>query len=199
MDFLNGLSREALHIIPWVVAACLVSISFLWRRLRLHWTLFGATLLFAALNALTALYVLQHFHDPRWSTGGQTPLTAPSLAGTPMVGQFLGPLDSAMNGVVGGVNDFLAFKNALPAALDFLEVSGWALLLSVPVAIIATGISWGAARRRAAQARRDRIAVDELRADVDRIKLQLASARITPGPAADFESPRPLPRDSTEA
>jgi hypothetical protein len=65
---------------------------------------------------------LNHFRDSRWSIGGEPPLSAPSFSATPVVGQFLGPLDSALNGVVGGVNEFLAFKQALPIALDFLTV-----------------------------------------------------------------------------
>ena len=60
-------------------------------------------------------------------------LWEPSFSGTPVIGQFLGPLDSALNGVVGGVNEFLAFKQALPVALDFFASSGWALLVSFPL------------------------------------------------------------------
>lgn len=41
-----------------------------------------------------------------------------------MVGQFLGPLDSVLNAVIGGMNAFLAFIQALPMALGFLGASG---------------------------------------------------------------------------
>lgn len=92
-------------------------------------TALGAVLLFAALNAGGGIYVLNHFGDSRWSAGGEPPLSAPSFSGTHLVGQFLGPLDSALNSVVGGVNEFLAFMQVLPIALGFLAVSGWCLLV----------------------------------------------------------------------
>ncbi len=120
MDLLAGMSRDELRNL------CVGR----GRRLRLgggrlasaqaSLDFVGLVLLFAALNAGAGIYVLNHFGDSRWSPGSEPPLSAPSFSGTPVVGQFLGPLDSALNGVVGGVNDFLAFKHALPVALDFL-------------------------------------------------------------------------------
>lgn len=92
-----------------------------------------------------------------------------------MVGQFLGPLDSALNGVVGGVNEFLAFKHALPIALDFLAVSGWALLVSFPLAVLAAVISFTMARRRAADFDRYRSTVDRLEEELEQVKRQIAS------------------------
>ena len=79
------------------------------------------------------------------------------------MGQFLGPLDSALNGVVGGVNEFLAFKWALPVALDFLAMSGWALLVSFPLAILAAGIGYAVAGRRTADFEKYRATVDLLK------------------------------------
>ena len=91
------------------------------------------------------------------------------------MGQFLGPLDSALNGVVGGVNEFLAFKHALPVALDFLAASGWALLVSFPLAILAAGISFAVAGRRAADFERYRATVDRLKDELEQVKRQIAS------------------------
>jgi hypothetical protein len=91
------------------------------------------------------------------------------------VGQFLGPLDSALNGVVGGVNEFLAFKQALPVALDFLAVSGWALLVSFPLALLAAGISYAVAKRRTADFEKYRATVDLLKDELEQVKRQISS------------------------
>ncbi|WP_224047701.1 hypothetical protein [Arthrobacter sp. NicSoilB4] len=174
MDLLGGMGRDELRIFSWVAAVVFVLAAGAWRPRRLHWTALGSVLLFAALNAGAGIYVLNHFGDPRWS-GGEQPLSAPSFSETPMVGQFLGPLDSALNGVVGGVNEFLAFKRALPIALDFLAVSGWALLASFPLAILAAGISFAMARRRAADFERYRATVDLLQDELEQVKRQISS------------------------
>ena len=175
MDLLGGLSRDELRIYSWVAAAVFALVAGVWRPRGLHWTALGSVLLFAALNAGAGIYVLNHFGDSRWSAGGDPPLSAPSLSGTPLVGQFLGPLDSALNGVVSGVNDFLAFQQALPIALDFLAVSGWALLVSFPLAILAAGIGFAAARRRTADFAKYRATVDLLKDELEQVKRQLSS------------------------
>ncbi|MDQ0617290.1 hypothetical protein [Arthrobacter globiformis] len=174
MDLLGSKSRDDLRIFSWVAAGIFALVAGLWRPRRLHWTALGSVLLFATINAGFGSYVLNHFSDPRWSTGGQPPLTAPSFSGTPIVGQFLGPLDSALNGVVGGVNDFLAFKQALPVALDFLATSGWALLVAFPLAVLAAGISCATARRRKAEFERYTATVDQLRDELEQLKRQLS-------------------------
>ena len=175
MDLLAGMSRDELRIYAWVAAAVFALVAGAWRPRRLHWTVLGSVLLFAALNAGAGIYVLNHFGDSRWSTGSEPPLSAPSFSGTPVVGQFLGPLDSALNGVVGGVNDFLAFKHALPVALDFLGTSGWALLVSFPLAVLAAVVSFAAARRRATDFDNYRATVDELKEELEQVKRQIAS------------------------
>ena len=91
------MSRDELRIFSWVAASVFVFVAGVWRPRSLHWTAFGSVLLFAALNAGAGIYVLNHFGDSRWSAGGAPPLSAPSFSGTPVVGQFLGPLDSALN------------------------------------------------------------------------------------------------------
>lgn len=174
MDLLGGMSRDELRIFSWVAATVFALVAGVWRPRRLHWTALGSVLLFAALNAGAGIYVLNHFGDSRWSAG-EPPLSAPSFSGTPVVGQFLGPLDSALNGVVGGVNEFLAFKQALPVALDFLAASGWALLVSFPLAILAAGISYAAARRRTADFEKYRATVDRLQDELEQVKRQISS------------------------
>lgn len=91
------------------------------------------------------------------------------------MGQFLEPLDSARNGVVGGVNEFLAFKQALPVAMDFLAASGWALLVTFPLAILAAGISFAAARRRTADFKKYRATVDLLQDELEQVKRQISA------------------------
>lgn len=174
MDLLGGMSRDQLRILAWVAALVFAVVAGIWRPRRLHWTALGSVLLFAALNAGAGIYVLNHFSDPRWS-GGEQPLSAPSFAGTPVVGQFLGPLDSALNGVVGGVNEFLAFKNALPIALDFLAASGSALLVAFPLAVLAAVVSFAMARRRAAEFDRYRATVDVLQEELEQVKRQISA------------------------
>ena len=176
MDLLGGLSRDELRNFCWIAAAVFALVAGLWRWRRLHWTALGAVLLFAALNAGAGIYVLNTFRDSRWSAGGEPPLSAPSFSETPIVGQYLGSLDSALQGVVGGVNDFLAFKQALPVALDFLAVSGWALLLSFPLAVLAAVISFAMARRRAADFEKYRATVDLLKHELEQVKRQISAA-----------------------
>ena len=173
MDLLGGMSRDELRIFSWVAAVVFALVAGVWRPRRLHWTALGSVLLFAALNASAGIYVLNHFGDSRWSAGGEPPLSAPSFSGTPVVGQFLGPLDSTLNGVVGGVNEFLAFKQALPVALDFLAASGWALLVSFPLAVLAAGISYAEARRRTADFEKYRATVDLLKDELEQVKRQI--------------------------
>lgn len=189
MDLLGGMSRDELRIWSCAAVAIFTLAAGLWRPRGLHWTALGSVLLFAALNASAGVYVLHHFRDPRWSAGGEPPLSAPSLAGTPVVGQFLGPLDVALNGVVGSVNEFLAFKQALPVALDFLAVSGWALLVSFPLAMLAAAISHALGKRRKADFERFRATVDTLKDELEQVKRQIStlhSADTTHSPGAEM-------------
>ncbi|MFC9335846.1 hypothetical protein [Arthrobacter sp. NPDC057009] len=188
------MSRDQLSITTWVAAAVFALAVGVWRPRKLHWTVLGAVLLFAALNAGAGIYVMNHVGDPRWSAGEQ-PLSAPSFSGTPMVGQFLGPLDSALNDVVGQVNAFLAFKQALPVALGFLGTSGWALLVSFPLGILAAVTSYIQERRRKAEFEKYRATVDQLKVELEQIKRQISSgnAGSTALPAGD-EVPDARPR-----
>jgi hypothetical protein len=92
--------------------------------------------------------------------------------------------------VVGGVNEFLAFKQALPVALDFLAASGWALLVSFPLAILAAGISYSVARRRTAEFEEYRATVDLLKDELEQVKRQISSGNSadTAFPAEDEDT-----------
>lgn len=186
MDPLGGVSLDALHIVTWIAPAVVALVAGVLLRRSFHWIALGAVLLFAALNAAAGIYVLNHFDEPRWSPEGSAPLSAPSLSETPMVGEFLVPLDSALEGVVGGVNDFRAFQQALPIALDFLASSGWALLVSFPLAILAACVSFANARRRKAEFTKYRATVDSLKDELEQVKRQIAAGYPThPARSAD--------------
>jgi disulfide bond formation protein DsbB len=174
LDPFGGMSLDALHILTWIAPAVVALVAGFLLRRSFHWIALGAVLLFAALNAAAGIYVLNHFSEPRWSPEGSAPLSAPSLSETPMVGEFLVPLDSALEGVVGGVNDFRAFQQALPIALDFLATSGWALLVSFPLVILAACVSFAKARRRKAEFTKYRATVDSLKDELEQIKRQVA-------------------------
>ncbi|WP_309927257.1 hypothetical protein [Arthrobacter sp. 1088] len=84
------------------------------------------------------------------------------------MGQFMGPLDSALNSVVTEVNEFLAFKDALPVALDFMAIASWALLLSFPVAILTAIFNYVLAKRGSKR-------LEKYKADVDDLKKKVAA------------------------
>jgi hypothetical protein len=189
------MGRDELRIFSWVAAAAVFALAAgIWRLRRLHWSALGSVLLFAALNAGAGIYILNHFGDSRWSAEGEPPLIAPSLSGTPVVGQYLGPLDSALNAVVGGVNQFRAFTQALPVAMDFFAVSGWALLVSFPLAILAAGVSFAMARQRKADFDKYRATVDLLKEELEEVKRQISSWKSVDAalPAEDEVTARPV-------
>jgi disulfide bond formation protein DsbB len=175
VDALAGISGDGLRILPWGIAIAFALVAAAWRPRRLPLTVLGAVLLFAALNAGVGVYVMNHVGDARWAAGGESRLSAPSFSGTPLVGQFLGPLDSVLNQVVGGVNEFLEFQQALPVALGFFATAGWALLVSFPLAMIAVAVSYAEARRRRVEFEDYRAAVDLLKGEVELLKRQVAS------------------------
>lgn len=73
------------------------------------------------------------------------------------------------------MNEFLAFKQALPTALDFLAASGWALLVAFPLAVLAAIISSASATRRTRDFEKYRATVEELKEELDHVKRQISS------------------------
>ena len=175
LDLLGSISRDQFHIYPWGIAAAFLLVVGILRWRSLHWIVVGSVILFASLNAGAGVYVLNHVGVSRWAAGGEPSLSAPSFAETPIVGEYLVPLDSALQAVVGGMNDFLAFKQALPIALEFLASSGYALLVSFPMAFIAVCISFFVARRRKTDYEKYRATVDLLKEELEQVKLQIAA------------------------
>ena len=173
MDILSGVSAEWLKALTWLSAVAAGLLLCFWRPRRLHWAALGSVLVFAVANIAAGLYVLSHLLDSRWGGGAEERLAAPSLADTPVVGQFLGSLDTVLEGVVDGVNDFTDFRASLPVAMEYLAAAGWGLAVAVPLGLLALVVSYRDATRRKAAFARYSLQVDELSAELDEIKRHL--------------------------
>lgn len=173
MDLLRGLSLEDLSVAIWVCVAVFAAVMGIWQRRQLQWVALSSVVLFAVLNAVTGIYVLRTVGDSRWAQEGTVPLSAPSLSETPLVGQYLDPLNSALQSMVGSVNSLVAFQQALPVALDFFTKSGWALLIAVPLMLLVVVMSYRAARRRKRELNNYRATVDQLKIDLEQVKARL--------------------------
>jgi hypothetical protein len=46
-----------------------------------------------------------------------------------------------MSGVADRINEFIDFRAALPVALEFSAAAGWALFISLPLAVLALIVS----------------------------------------------------------
>lgn len=66
------------------------------------------------------------------------------------------------------------FKEALSVALDLIATSGWALLVSF-LAILAAGISYAVAKRRAAVLKNTLPPFDLLKHELEQVKRQISS------------------------
>ena len=173
MNLLRGLSLEDLSVAIWVCVAVFAAVMGIWQRRQLQWVALSSVVLFAVLNAGTGIYVLRTVGDSRWGQEGTVPLSAPSLSETPLVGQYLDPLNSALQSMVGSVNSLVAFQQALPVALDFFTKSGWALLIAVPLMLLVVVMSYRAARRRKRELNNYRATVDQLKIDLEQVKARL--------------------------
>ena len=173
MDILSGVNSDWLKALTWLSAIATGLLLCFWRPRRVHWAALGSVLVFAVANIAAGIYVLSHLGDSRWGGGAEERLDAPSLANTPVVGQFLGPLDSLLNGVVEGVNEFTDFRASLPVAVEFLAAAGWALAVAVPLGLVALMVSYRDAQRRKAEFARVSLQVEELSAELEEIKRHL--------------------------
>ena len=170
MDILAGVSGEWLKALTWITAAVAGVALLLWRTRRPDLAALGAVGVFMAVNVGAGIYVLNHLGDGRWGGDGQPKLSAPPLSDTPVVGNFLEPLEGMLGGVTDGVNEFVDFRSALPVALDFFAAAGWALAVSVPVALVALAAGARAARRNRAEFTAYKTEVEQLRAELDQVK-----------------------------
>jgi hypothetical protein len=172
LDLLAGVSADWMRALTWLVAILSGLLLFFWRR-RVDLAALGSVIVFMVASAGAGTYVLHHLGDDRWRGGTGNRLTVPSLSETPVVGQFMEPVDSFMESVAGSVNQFLDFQEALPAALDFFVAAGWALLVSLPLALLVMIVGYVEARRRKAEFDRYKLQVEELRAELNDLKQHL--------------------------
>ncbi|NKX55396.1 hypothetical protein [Arthrobacter mobilis] len=168
MDVLAAISIDGLRNISWILALSVGLSLYLWHPRKLHWAALGAVAVFIAASLASGIYVLAHRSDPRWSAG--SPLSAPSLSGTPLVGEYLEPLDALMHSVVGGVNDLRDFQQAMAVALDFFTMAGWGCLAAVPVALFALAASYLDQKRRKAELTRYKSTVEDLQQQLTDLK-----------------------------
>lgn len=108
---------------------------------RWYWALFASIFTYMILTAGVGVYVLMHISDARWAVGREPLLEAPSVGDTPVIGEMMRPLDDFMRDAAMSINQLTSFRHALPVAQDFFALSGWALLVLIPVAIMALVIS----------------------------------------------------------
>ena len=170
VDILAGVDSGSLKQLTWVAALAGGVAVLLWRRRRPDLAALAAVVVFMAASAGAGIYVLNHLGDGRWGGDREARLDPPPLTETPLVGQFLGPLDGALNGMANGVNDFVDFRAALPVALEFFAAAGWALVALVPLGLVAAAVSSARARRRDAEAAAAVAEVGRLRAELEQVK-----------------------------
>jgi hypothetical protein len=169
VDILAGVSTEWLKALTWITAATAGVAILLWRR-RLDQAGLAAVVVFMAASAGAGIYVLNHLGDGRWGGDQQAKLSPPPLSDTPVVGNFLEPLEGMLGGVTDGVNEFTDFQSALPVALDFLVAAGWALALSVPLALVVLAVNAREARRRTREFTAYKAQVEQLRQELEQVK-----------------------------
>ncbi len=170
MDILAGINSEWLKALTWVTALLCGVAVLLARPRRPDLAALAAVVVFLAASTGAGIYVLNHLGDGRWGGDQEARLDPPPLSGTPLVGEFLGPLDGALNAMADGVNDFVAFRAALPVALEYFAAAGWALALLVPVGGVVLAVNAAVSRRRNAQAAAASTELADLRAELERVK-----------------------------
>jgi hypothetical protein len=170
VDILSGVNAEWLSNLTWIAAVVAGLLLVLWRLRRPDLAAFGAVLVFAAANIGAGVYVLLHLGDARWGGNAHERLTAPTLGGAPVVGQFLRPLDGLLSGVANGVNQFNDAQAALPTAGSFFAAAGWAFAIAIPLGIVSLVVGFFAARQREAEFARVRQQVRELSAEVAELR-----------------------------
>ena len=170
MDIFSGVSSEWLRALTWLSAVVAGLLLCFWRPRRLSWAALGSVLVYAIANIGAGVYVLSHVGDARWGGDAGDKLGAPSLGDTPVIGRFMGSLDTLLHGVVDSVNGFIDFRDALPVALEYLTAAGWALVVAVPLGILTLVASYRESQRRKAEFASYSLRVDQLSAELEAIK-----------------------------
>lgn len=183
VDILSGVNSEWLKNLTWIAAVVAGLLLALWRLRRPDLAALGAVLVFTAANIAAGVYVLFHLGDGRWGGDAHERLVAPTLGGTPMVGQFLKPVDGLLSGLADGVNEFNDVQAALPVAAGFLASAGWAFAIAAPLCIVTLVVGFVVAQRRKAEFLRVTRQVQDLSAEVAELK-RLVGAPVVSGGAA---------------
>lgn len=171
MDILAGVSSEWLKNLTWIAAVLAGAAVLLLQRFRRpDLAALAGVGVYIAGTLGAGIYVLNHLQDGRWGGNEEARMDPPSFTETPMVGQFLGPLDDALGSVADGYNEFLDFRAALAVAVEYFAAAGWALAILVPLGLVSLVVQVVVARRRAARTRAAVAEVARLRDDLERLK-----------------------------
>ena len=173
MDILSGVSADWIKALTWVSAILAGLLLGFWRPRRLHLAALGSVIVFMVASTGAGIYVLNHVGDSRWDSKAEDRLSAPSLADAPVVGPYLGPLDDLMRGMADSVNEFVDFRAALPVALEFFVAAGWALVISLPLALVSLIVGYAEAKRRQAEFVRYKLQLEEVARELEDIKGRL--------------------------
>lgn len=170
VDILAGVSSDWLKYLTWIVALAFTVVVLLLRPRRPDVALFAGVHVFLAASLAAGIYVLNHLTEGRWGGDKEARLVPPSLSETPMVGQFLQPLDGTLRSVADVANEFVDFKAAFPVALEFFVAAGWALAAAVPAGLcVLFGTAWENKRRKAEFAA-SRKELAQLRTELENVK-----------------------------
>lgn len=171
---MSGVTLDWLKALTWLCAISIgLLVAFLGRG-RFDLAALASVTVLMVTNAGAGIYVLNHVGDPRWDSRAEDRLSAPPpLTETPVIGEFLAPLDSLMGGVVDGVNQVVDFQAAFPVAMEFFVAAGWAFAASLPLSLVALVVGYLVARRRKVEFRTYKLRVDQLTAELEGIKLHL--------------------------
>lgn len=177
MDILSGVSLDWLKYLTWIAAIAAGVLTVFLSPRRPDLAALRAVIVFMVASAGAGIYILNHVGDSRWDSKAEDRFNAPPLTETPMVGQFMEPLDSFLGGVVGTVNQMVDFQAAFPVAMEFFVAAGWAFALSLPLGLLSLVGTYLEAKRRKREFRRYKIRVDNLAAELEDIKRHLDHQR----------------------
>lgn len=95
----------------------------------------AGTTAFVAANLAVVLYILANVTDSRWSAGRDGRLESPEIPSVPFMQPVTDTLNGVMGGLVGGVNDAIAMKNAFFIIPEFVGAAVWAAAVLAGLAI----------------------------------------------------------------
>lgn len=173
MDILKDVSVDWIKALTWISAISTGMLLGFWRPRRLHLAALGSVIVFMVASTGAGIYVFNHVGDSRWNSKAEDRINPPTLAETPVIGQYLESLDGLMHGVADRVNEFVDFRAALPVALEFFVAAGWALVICIPLALLSLIIAYAEAKRRKTELLKHKTQLAELARELQVIKDRL--------------------------